>query len=423
MPPAGQLPPARLRRHVATDAGEIEALAPAWRSLTREARATPFSSPDWLLPWWREHGAGYRPRVFTWWRGARLVGLAPFAWRRTRLGLVGVRELILWGVPTQPAIPLRGWVDVLAPDAERPLVLEDLRSWLFAPGARWDVLHLLRLPAGSETLAAMRAGARGSWMASLTGTVESSELVLEIPDGARDWAGPLGPKARHNLRTERRAFERRSGGRVELVADPEAVPSLVAALRDLLARRWGPAEAYFGRDPRFGSFLEAALAASLRGGTGYAHVARDPTGIHACLVTLATPPLAVPILIGVCDDDDHRSRSLGKILFQAAIEEAARRGCREFDFLTTGDYKATFWHARPRTLESAVLGRGLRGRLVVGYVLARRRFGPPVARLVAASRAVLTAALTATRAARRAGRRRPDGADVGRSVAARRSRL
>ena len=61
---------------VTTGAG-LEALAPAWHDLWRRAPgATPFQSPAWLIPWWREIGGG-ELRVLVARQDERLVGLLP----------------------------------------------------------------------------------------------------------------------------------------------------------------------------------------------------------------------------------------------------------------------------------------------------------------------------------------------------------
>jgi hypothetical protein len=56
------------------------------------------------------------------------------------------------------------------------------------------------------------------------------------------------------------------------------------------------------------------------------------------------------------------------------IGEAVRRGCHTYDFLWVGGYKQSFWHAEPQHLDSAMVGRGLIGRPLAGF-LARRESG------------------------------------------------
>ena len=46
-------------RDVISDARDLEELRVQWLELWRRCpHATPFQSPDWLLPWWRNLGAG-----------------------------------------------------------------------------------------------------------------------------------------------------------------------------------------------------------------------------------------------------------------------------------------------------------------------------------------------------------------------------
>src|SRR3712207_9392044 len=71
--------PCRPRVEVIDNLAELERLRPAWMALWHQARgATPFQSPDWLIPWWRHIGEGelLTIAVFDEAEG-RLVGFAP----------------------------------------------------------------------------------------------------------------------------------------------------------------------------------------------------------------------------------------------------------------------------------------------------------------------------------------------------------
>ena len=365
-------PGAAPSRHVLVELDQIEALAPAWRSLARTSARTPFESPDWLLPWWRHYGTGAEPVVVTWWADDDLVGVAPLRRSHARASGLPVCELSFWGAPVRPAIPLRGWVDVLALEPHRSAVMADFARWLARDARPWDLLHYLRLPAGS-TMTAVFAGARAWAHVSLTGVVDSVEYVLPLPSDTTGWHGALGSKAQHNVRTAIRGFERRHGGTFDLTADPRTASELVGALHGLMTARWGPTEAYFRRDPAFGSFAADAVRAMFEAGAGYAVVARDHGGIRACLITLVLNGTAVAILIGVTNTPEYRSLSLGKSLFYLAIDEAVARGAHEFNFLAAGEYKEAFWKAEPRTLASGLFGRGPVGRAVAASDTLRRR--------------------------------------------------
>ena len=355
---------------VLADSRSIEAIVPEWRELAAAAARSPFESPDWLAPWSRHYAANSRPRVLTWRVDGRLVGVAPLVASRTRQLGTGLTELHFWA-GFGPA--LRGQVDLLATDEHRSAILGGFTGWLRNGSLRWDVLNALRLPPGSLTPAALlAAGDESGWRTvRLTGVVRSVTYVIELPADLEGWARHLGPKARHNMRTEERRFER-LGGSYEQRTDPGVAVDAVAAIRRLMAARWGDEELDFGPDPAFEPFLVDAFGALLRAGSMWIDVARDASGIRACLVTFALNGRAVALVMGVSYDDDVRKMSLGKGLFDRSISEAIRRGCTTYDFLWAGGYKETFWHAEPRTLESLVQGRGLRGAWVAEAARLRR---------------------------------------------------
>jgi hypothetical protein len=356
-----------LERRIET--GDFDALASAWQDLARRAARSPFESPAWLLSWLRWYGSGWQPCLITWWRGSVLVGVAPICGRRRVPRGVPVRELTFWG---RTETPLRGWVDVVADDAVREEVAADFVAWLAGPDRDWDLFHYLHLAPDSPTVAALADEGRRWRMVDLSGALHSLEYDLSLPEDAWRSPGPLGPKARHEIRREIRLYQRRMGGRVEEIVDPDAADELVAALASLLADRWGEREAYFRRDPRFGAFAVDALRSTLGAGASWALVARDPRGIAGCLVILTIGQVAVAILTGVTREPEYGPLSLGKCLFYRAIEGAALRGCRMFSFLTEDGYKEFFWHAEGRPTESGFLARGGIGLAIAAYVTARR---------------------------------------------------
>lgn len=355
---------------VIEDEAALAAFTTEWRAFAARHSTSPFAQPAWLLPWYRRYAREGRPRVLTWRAGGRLVGVAPLIECRGRH--LGTSELSFFA-GFGPA--LRGMVDVVAHDMHRPAVEAGLLTWL--DGASWDVLNALRLPSGSTTSArlAETADAAGWRTVSLTGVVRSTTYVLDLPADEAGWATAIGPKARHNLRTEERRFAR-VGGRYERTADPAAADEAVSAIRRLTLDRWGEREANFRPDPVFEPFLVEALGTMLAEGTLYLDVARDASGVRACLATMALNRRAVALVIGVSTEPDVRSLSLGKHLFDASIGEAVRRGCLTYDFLWAGGYKQVFWHAEPRTLESLIVGRRARGVAVAEMARIRRRILP-----------------------------------------------
>jgi hypothetical protein len=302
--------------------------------------------------------------VVTWWRSGELVAVAPVAGRRRRGHGIPYRELTFWG---WTETPLRGWVDIVA-DADAVVeVAADFSAWLEAPDQEWDLFSYLHLHPESPTLAALTARRRPWWRVDLSPVLHSLEYVVALPEDASGWHGQLGPKARHEIRRETRLFERRLNGRIEEIQEPAASDEIIDTLGSLMADRWGERDAYFPRDPRFRPFARDAAREALEAGVGRVLVARDPERTAACLLVLGLGRSAVAVLIGVSQARQYRSMSLGKCLFNQAIQGAVARGCREFSFLTENGYKTAFWHAEGRPTESGFLGRGPIGRAIAAF--------------------------------------------------------
>src|SRR3989304_5968658 len=151
------------------------------------------------------------------WTGAGGDGLgggAPLRRSPARAGGLPVCELSFWGAPVRPAIPLRGWVDVLALEPHRSAVMADFARWLPRGAGPRVPLPSPPLAAGS-TMTAVFAGARAWAHVSLTGVVDSVEYVLPLPSDTTGWHGALGSKGQDHVRTAIRGFGRRPRGKVD----------------------------------------------------------------------------------------------------------------------------------------------------------------------------------------------------------------
>ena len=362
---------AHMERRVLTADDEIEALAPEWRRLAASAAMSPFASPDWLIPWWAAYRGHDEARLLAFREHGSLVGVAPL-FRRVASGRrFRLREMGFWG---RTATPISGGVDILvAPSAVEPVV-ESFLEWLRAEAEPWDAFHYLRSPTASPVPAALVAAAAGAGWRSLdlTGEIQSIAMTIDLPEAGSDWTGYLGSKARRNIRRELRIFGEKFEGRIEVDRRPESASTVVAELERLMARRWGDDERYFRADPAFGGFATSALARMLAERSALVVLARDRDGIAGLLVTLHLNSRAVALLIGLTTDPRYRTLSLGKALFERAIDESVALGCRSFDFLWAGAYKEDFWHARGRIHRSGIVARGRAGGLVAARVAARR---------------------------------------------------
>ena len=307
-------------------------------------------------------------RVLVWRSGPDLVGVAPLSLIADRPPVRPIRQLALWGT-IGPR--MRGLVDVLARDDLRIQVLDSFGDWL-SRSSEWDVLRVVRPQLGSPTPAVLRArAAEAGWSYAGYSNVRSTTFQLDLPDTPEGWHNHLGSKARKVMRWEMRKFAEFRNGSVDAVVSSLEIPEALDAAERLLRARWGEEEVYFVPDPQFRGLVHEAVPLMHHHGSAWLTVARDDHGIQGVLVSFAQNGWAMALTIAMTTDQDYRPFSLGKHLFDAGLAEAVRRGCHNYDFLWVGGYKESFWHATPRELESAMVGRGLIGRLAAP-LLARR---------------------------------------------------
>lgn len=127
----------------------LEELEEDWRELWSSLPdATPFQSPDWLLPWWKHYGEG-QLFSFAFWDGARLVGLAPLQIFRSAAD--PTRRLFLLGTGNSD------YLDALFHPAWCRACCNALMAEIAKRSDCWDVCSFQRLRPGSSLLQEMVA--------------------------------------------------------------------------------------------------------------------------------------------------------------------------------------------------------------------------------------------------------------------------
>jgi CelD/BcsL family acetyltransferase involved in cellulose biosynthesis len=366
-----------LRLEVLSDLDAVEALLPEWRALTAGAARSPLEAADWLWTLGRLYLGAHPNRVLAWRaEDDQLAAIQPFSRLTYGPGLRRLHQLAPWGT-VGPR--MRGLVDLVAGPQVREEALAGLTGWLQSDD-EWDMLRLLRPPPGSDTPARLRREAHAAgWSYAPYRTVRSTTYQLDLPDSAEGWQKHLSSKTRKVMRWEVRKFEQFRAGRLETAMAAEQLPEALEAVQRLLHERWGANETYFSADPQFRHLVHEAVPALAAQGSAWVSVARDDQGIQGVLVSLAQNGHAMALLVAITEDEEYNRFSLGKHLFDAGIGEAVARGCHVYDFLWIGGYKESFWHARGRELESAMVGRGLVGRAAA--LLSARREGGGLMRL------------------------------------------
>lgn len=257
-----------------TEAGQLDALAPAWSDLlARSDSNEPMLSPQWLLTWWEVFGknGGRHLRALAFFDGDRLAGLAPFLarrhWRRP-------------GIPFRRLEPLgsgEGEADAICSDyltvlaergAEQAVAETFAREIAAGVGGPWDEL-VLPMMNGNGAMPDLLADAfhRLGFEANLTSTGEAP--YIDLPATWDDYLKGLNKKHRYSVVRSLRDFEAWAGSdaRLNRAVSRADLEQGQRILVELHGQRWEAAgDPGRFRSPLFLAFHEAVMPRLLDAG-------------------------------------------------------------------------------------------------------------------------------------------------------------
>jgi CelD/BcsL family acetyltransferase involved in cellulose biosynthesis len=309
----------------------LERIEPEWRALwERDAAATPFESPEWLLPWTRHLWGGGRLRVLAVRNGRKLVALVPFFY-----GGYGAKpQIIRVSLLGSGAFPHLGII--AAPEfaaAATRLVLD----FMLVPD-EWHLCDLRELRAGSPLL-------RAEIPPGLSGRDApcGACAVLRLPRSI----DALPAAADAGLRAARNRLSRE--GRIEFVH--ANLPADVAPLMREL----------FGFDARR---LPDARVLRFHLETAGRFAARGMLSLHAIQCGGRTVAVRFGLRRGdrcfdclSAFDPSHRRSRPDEVLLAETVRQAIEEGAREIEFLRKGEDFKYAWGARDRVNRKLLIAR------------------------------------------------------------------
>ena len=304
-----------------TDPAGLAALKPAWRALWQRCpAATPFQSPEWLLPWWDMFAPGSL-RVIAVYEAGELTGLAPLYAQDACLRPLGVS--------------LSDYQDVLALPGSHalPAIAAAIGTMTDIAECRFD-----EVPPDAAVLGLQ-----------IPGWDERMETASPCPQLDLQQRLPRSP-LRH-VRTARRHAARR-GECVIIEGDADNALPLIAELKRLNgARQSGSVFA----DDRVEAFHTAAMPGLMQAGLAQLYVLTIADQMAAVYYGLRHRHRAYAYLGGF--DPAFAFESPGAILLAHAIESARREGTLVYDFLRGGEAYKYDWGGRDRFNVRYVLTR------------------------------------------------------------------
>ena len=330
----------------------VEALAaiePEWRELwRRDPAATPFQSPEWLLPWTRSLWGGGKLRVLAVRHGGDLVALAPF---------------FLWGYGERPEVirvsflgaGITDYLGILAAPEFAPEAARQVFEGLLAMPDQWHICGLEELRPNSPLLLA-------DLPPGLVARSGPSSVcpVLALPPSMEELYAQLQPKFRSNLRYAE-ARLRREGADFTM-AGPDEADDVLSALFHLHTARW--------RERRLPGMLATAALQEFHREAAGRLIAQGLARLFALRLNGQIIAAQYDLRDGPRRTGGHRvyfylsgfdpayaRYSPGAALLAWSIRSAIEEGAAQYDFLRKReDYKYQ-WGARDRVNRKLLISR------------------------------------------------------------------
>lgn len=319
------------------DQKRLEELGPEWDALFGSCpSATPFQSPQWLLPWMRRLGNG-RPFALALRKNGVLSALLPLMLRGEEAAFIGT------GVSD--------YLDMLAlPEAgaeAASMVLE----YLLRRKESWRKCALYELRAESPFLAtAPPSGLKVSRSAG------EPCLIVSLPDSA-DKLGRRGPRSGKNGSKRTRRMIEESGELTVETATGSSLSEFLDSFFRLHEIRWralGGTGVLNG--PEIKSFHGEAASGLLEKGILRLYRMRYRGADFAALYAFIHRGRMYAYLNGF--DPAFLKFSPGSHILRRAVEDAITGGVRELDFLRGGENYKYAWGPEERSNSTLVIEHG-----------------------------------------------------------------
>ena len=310
---------------------DLNAFREDWRALwMRDPQASPFQSPEWVLPWWQCFGQTLRGIAVR--KRGTVVGFLPFYIYPN--SATKQRQLLLLGVGTSDYLD-----GLFAPECRTEDISAALDLLLERDG--WDVMCVSQLRPGSRLLEALR---ESTGLGAEHFTTESCSRMPAVPINC------LPPKIRRNAIYYRNRAERT--GKLEFViAGPEDLDEIFDSLVRLHTARWqAEGEPGVFSDPRMVEWHRKALPLLQRTGLLRLSALRLNGEIVAVIYALLDPPARAHrsfYLYVTAFSTRHAELRPGTVLYALAIDHAACEGVHTIDLLRGDEGYKQMWHAEP----------------------------------------------------------------------------
>jgi len=309
---------------------ELKGFVPQWKELWKEdSSATPFQTPEWLLPWWNQFGQSELRAAVVFHRNLPTAFLPFYIAPDPE---TGERKLLLLGVGTTDYLG-----GLFSSSCTLAQVRCGIRTLLQSDG--WDSLVALQMKPGSLLCNALLQEGPGARHFSSADCSKMPALPLE----------QLPTRIRRNALYYRNRAQR--AGKLELrIAEASDCIDAFHCLQTLHTRRWNlRGEPGVLADRRVLAWHREAIPLLDR--CGLLRLCTllldgEPLGV---LYSLVDPGWRVPrtqYFYLTAFSPDHAELRPGTLLLAYAIDYAAREGVQVIDMLRGQEVYKDLWHMR-----------------------------------------------------------------------------
>ncbi|MBI1912734.1 MAG: GNAT family N-acetyltransferase [Deltaproteobacteria bacterium] len=310
---------------------ELESIRDEWTELfSRCASATPFQSPQWLIPWWNHFGNG-RLMCLTVRIEGRLAGIAPLylGFNKTEKK----KEIFFIGTG------ISDYLDFLFEPGIELIGTEIVFNFLLSSSVNWDRCDLQEIKESSPTLA-IDSG--------LSKRKEKHGIcpVLKLPGTFEQYLKSLPSGYRTRVRRSQKTLEKEGKVKIEK-AGRDNLNECMDALFRLHRARW-EMEGQKGvlADKRIQAFHSELAKGMLEAGMLRLYRLKLDGRDIAAVYGFAKSKRFYSYLGGF--DPEFLKLSPGRVLMAKVIEDEINSGIEEFDFLRGEEKYKYVWGALDR---------------------------------------------------------------------------
>ncbi len=334
--------PQPLTIRVYEDLASLETLRESWvELLNRFESATIFSTPEWLMSWWREFGGGRQLHATGFFdAGGQLAGLASLALLRESRGPLTLNAMQMMGDGSGDSdnldFPARSGCE----DAVAAALLDHLKS----EQKLWDVCEFNTLPADSPVARSLRnLIEHAGWIHY---TTETMTQAIELPGTWAEYLAGLSANEREKVGRRARKLAKTHRVRYYMCESESDLAGCLRVLFDLHQKRWTSA----GGPGSFGSAERRQFYA----GMGKAFL--DRGWLEFWLLDVDGTPVAAQFgfryrqtffILQEGFEPALSAESVGYVLRSHVMKYLIESGVRRYDYMAGQEPAKARWGACP----------------------------------------------------------------------------